>query len=137
MRVGLADSHSRFQAAANHASVDMSPGVDLSSLAVCMVGGTRVCSEAALLWCCGGYASRVSGLSLARARVAACRERPAGAIPASTGRWNMGVGFRQPMVVLRALFMATSTFLACGLLHQYTNMHPIFYTNIQKYYSYI
>ena len=55
---------------------------------------------------------------LARTRVAASRRRPAGAIPARTGKAATGVGFRHPVMIRRALFIATSTLLACGLLHQ-------------------
>ena len=53
---------------------------------------------------------------LARARVAASRRRPAGAIPARTGSWD--TGFRHPATIRRALLMATSTFVTCGLLLQ-------------------
>ena len=55
---------------------------------------------------------------LARARVAASPRTPSGEIPANTGRWHTGVGFRQPVIVRKALFMTTSTFLACGPLQQ-------------------
>ena len=54
----------------------------------------------------------------AKARVAAFRLRPAGAIPAKTGSWNTGVGLRQPDMVRRELLIATSTFFTCGLLLQ-------------------
>ena len=54
----------------------------------------------------------------AKARVAAFRLRPAGAIPAKTGSWNTGVGLRQPDMVCRELLIATSTFFTCGLLLQ-------------------
>ena len=53
---------------------------------------------------------------LARARVAASRRRPAGAIPARTGSRTIGVDFRHPVMIRRALLIATSTFFACGLL---------------------
>ena len=54
----------------------------------------------------------------AKARVAAFRLRPAGAIPAKTGSCNTGVGLRQPDMVRRELLIATSTFFTCGLLLQ-------------------
>ena len=54
----------------------------------------------------------------AKARVAAFRLRPTGAIPAKTGSWNTGVGLRQPDMVRRELLIATSTFFTCGLLLQ-------------------
>lgn len=37
------------------------------------------------------------------------------AIPARTSRKDTGLDFRQPVMVLNALFMAASTFLTCGL----------------------
>ena len=51
----------------------------------------------------------------AKARVAAFRLRPAGAIPAKTGSCNTGVGLRQPDMVRRELLIATSTFFTCVL----------------------
>ena len=54
----------------------------------------------------------------AKARVAAFRLRPAGAIPAKTGSWNTGVDLRQPHMVRRELLIATSTYFTCGLLLQ-------------------
>ena len=53
-----------------------------------------------------------------KARVAAFRLRPTGAIPAKTGSSNTGVGLRQPDMVRRELLIATSTFFTCGLLLQ-------------------
>ncbi|KAK0144358.1 hypothetical protein N1851_017284 [Merluccius polli] len=121
MRVGPADSHSCFQADASHASVDRSSGVDLSSSCTALLYGWRDLSlsrgNTVVVVLCRICQSFLWAF-LARARVAASRRRPAGAIPASTGRWNTGVGFRQPVMVRSAMFMATSTFLECGLLHQ-------------------
>ena len=54
----------------------------------------------------------------AKARVAAFRLMPAGAIPAKTGSRNAGVGLRQPDMVRIELLIATSTFFTCGLLLQ-------------------
>ena len=42
--------------------------------------------------------------------------RPAGAIPARTGSRTIGVGFRHPVMIRRALLIATSTIFVCGLL---------------------
>ena len=39
-------------------------------------------------------------------------------IPARTLRWNIGVGFRQPDLIQRALLIVTSIFFTCGLLLQ-------------------
>ena len=124
MRVGPADPHSRFQAAANHASVDWSSGMDLSRSCAALLYGWRDLSlfgGSAVVVVLFRICQSCFWAFLAKARVAASRRRPAGAIPASTGRWNTGVGLRQPVMVLRALFKAMSTFLACGLLHQADN----------------
>ena len=48
----------------------------------------------------------------AKARVAAFRLMPAGAIPTKTGSWNTGLGLRQPAMVRRELLIATSK-LSC------------------------
>ena len=85
----------------------------------CRVYGTWVCTEALHSLSCGaGCSKSCFTVFRAKARVAAFRLRPTGAIPAETGSWNTGVGLRQPYMVIRELLIATSTFFTCGLLLQ-------------------
>ena len=72
--------------------------------------------------CFTAFRAKVKVAALhAKARVAAFRLRPAGAIPDKTGSCNTRVGLRQPYMVRRELLIETSTFFTCfycGLLLQ-------------------
>ena len=62
------------------------------------------------------WASLISAFR-ARASVAPSRLTSAGAIPARTGSWLVGVARRHPETVRKASFRAVSSFLTWGLRH--------------------
>ena len=47
-----------------------------------------------------------------------CTRVAGAAMPESTGRNSVGVGLRQPMMILRVSLSAVSTFFVCVLRHQ-------------------